>query len=269
MPDPSPLLQQIELLTREAGRRIMAWYGRDEAEALEKADGSPLTNADLESHAAITAALAKSLPGMPEPLPVLSEEGIEELEGTCWCKWPRYWLVDPLDGTKEFLAGNGEFTVNIALIEHCQPVLGVVHAPALERSWIGEGQSAWRRDGEGQPRIIRAAGTRGEPLRVVASRSHASAELEQMLDALGAVTRMSMGSSLKFCLLAEGSADLYPRLGPTMEWDTAAADAVLRAAGGSVQTFDGQPLRYCKKELRNPGFVAQSAAEIAWRAAVG
>jgi 3'(2'), 5'-bisphosphate nucleotidase len=179
--------------------------------------------------------------------------------------WRRYWLVDPLDGTREFIKKNGEFTVNIALIENGEPVLGVVYAPVMD--WLlvgGRGLGAqWQRGGaHGMAAVARA----GNPLRVAASRSHRDEKTQGYLDRIGAVDTFGLGSSLKFCKIATGEIDLYPRFGPTSEWDTAAAQAVLEAAGGGVYTLDGEPLRYNGKEsLLNPHFIAVGDRDIGWR----
>ena len=171
----------------------------------------------------------------------------------------RFWLVDPLDGTKEFISRNGEFTVNIALVEGGQPVLGVVLAPALGKVWWGAmGHGARMRDEAGE-RPIAARPRPAEGVVAVASRSHSDAQTEAFLDAQGVAERISAGSSLKFCLVAEGRADLYPRFGRTMEWDTAAGHAVLAAAGGRVTTRDGAPFLYRKPGFENPAFIAAGA----------
>jgi 3'(2'), 5'-bisphosphate nucleotidase len=231
----------------------------------EKPDGSPLTAADLAADAAIAAALARLCPGIP----VVSEEG-DARDAPA-----RFLLVDPLDGTKEFLAGNGEFTVNIALIEDHEPVAGVVLAPALGVLWAGAaGQGATRTELAPRPGGPGAASAPHDPVSdkirpvqvrprpaapvAVASRSHADAATEGFLARIGAGARRSVGSSLKFCLVAEGAADVYPRFAPTMEWDTAAGHAVLLAAGGRVEAPDGAPLRYgiAGRGWRNGQFIA-------------
>jgi len=169
-------------------------------------------------------------------------------------------LVDPLDGTKEFISKNGEFTVNIALIDGDGPLMGVVLAPAREKVWWGwRGEGAWLRNSEGKVTPIKVRPTPASGLTAVASRSHSDEKTEKFLDEVGATERMSAGSSLKFCLVAEGKADIYPRFGPTMEWDVAAGHAVLLAAGGHVTTLDGQPFGYRKPDFRNTGFIARTA----------
>lgn len=258
------LLDRVATLAHQAGAAILEVYHSSEHQVTYKEDASPLTAADLASHRAIVAGLEELEPR----LPILSEEGADmpfaERRG-----WRRFWLVDPLDGTKEFLKRNGEFTVNIALIEDGRPVLGVVYAPVLARTYLGlVGKGAWRSDGDKAPRSIIATGSSSTELQVVASRSHPSPELEALLAQLGEHRRLSMGSSLKLCLVADAAADFYPRLGPTMEWDTAAAHAVVRAAGGEVLDLQGEALRYNKEELRNPYFVVVGQRPVGWREAL-
>jgi 3'(2'), 5'-bisphosphate nucleotidase len=222
-----------------------------------KADESPVTAADQAAEAIILEHLARMAPGVP----VVAEEAAAA--GAAPQVAGRFFLVDPLDGTKEFVAGRDEFTVNIALIEQGAPVLGVVGAPALGRLFAGDvtrGEAFEIRGAGGAPGSARI------PMRVrpwppdgpvaVASRSHGSAETEAWLAAAAVAARVSIGSSLKFCLLAAGEADVYPRFGPTMEWDTAAGHAVVCAAGGDVHEIDGRPLRYGKTGFRNPSFIA-------------
>jgi 3'(2'), 5'-bisphosphate nucleotidase len=246
----SGLLATLAAVARAGGEAILPVY-REGILARAKPDGSPLTEADLAADAAILAGLARACPGIP----VVTEETLPAGDSAAG----RFLLVDPLDGTREFLAGNGEFTVNIALIEDHRPVAGVVLAPALGLLWAGaEGQGATRTDlatGKTQPCRVRP---RGRPPVAVASRSHADAETEAFLARLGATARRSVGSSLKFCLVADGEADVYPRFGPTMEWDTAAGHAVLAAAGGRVETPQRAPLLYGTggRGWRNPPFIA-------------
>ncbi len=253
--DPTTLRRRTVTIAREAGRAILEVYARD-FEVDFKADASPLTEADLASHRLITAALAELTPH----LPVLSEESAE-LPIETRRSWSTFWLVDPLDGTKEFVKRNGEFTVNIALISVGRPVLGVVHAPVLDVSYsAAEGEGAFKRDGLGEDRPIHTRAPNDRSLTVVASRSHSNAATESFLTAVGEhfdIELVSQGSALKICLVAEGTAHLYPRTGPTMEWDTAAAQAVLEQSGGIMSHFDRRsPLRYNKPELLNPHFVA-------------
>ncbi|MEL6710745.1 MAG: 3'(2'),5'-bisphosphate nucleotidase CysQ [Pseudomonadota bacterium] len=256
------LLNDVVNIAQTAGRAILAIYERDFA-VQQKADQSPLTAADLASHQQIIAALSELTPDVP----ILSEESAE-VPYAQRKTWSRYWLVDPLDGTKEFIRRNGEFTVNIALIEQGRPVLGVVYVPTSGVCYAGEvGIGAWKQQRSGERTKIYPALPCEQPLRVVASRSHVSAGLQQMLDQMNEYQLVSMGSSLKLCQVAEGAADVYPRLGPTCEWDTAAAQAVVEAAGGQVTDVTGQPLRYNQKDsLLNPHFLvfADQAAVAAW-----
>lgn len=248
-------------LARQAGDAIMAIYRQDFA-VETKGDDSPLTQADLAAHRVLVAGLSALTPDIP----VLSEEGAD----IPWSRrqtWPRHWLVDPLDGTREFIKKNGEFTVNIALIEHGRPLLGVVYAPALsELAWVGEaGIGAMRRQGD-QEDVIRCRQPACAPLRVAASRSHLDARTAAFLERLGECERVGLGSSLKFCRIAEGAADLYPRFGPTSEWDTAAGQCVLEAAGGAVLRLDASVLDYNRKDsLLNPDFIALGDAGLPWR----
>lgn len=258
------LAAQVSDIAREAGHVIMAIYQQDFA-IFDKADKSPLTEADLAAHNVIVAGL-KSI----SDLPILSEESAD----IAWSErsqWQRYWLVDPLDGTKEFIKKNGEFTVNIALIELGQPVLGVVYAPVLDSLYVGiVGEQAYKVENGQQSTINTAPHVSAERWKVVGSRSHQSPEIESFLAALdGDKELVAMGSSLKLCLVAEGRAHLYPRLGPTSEWDTAAAHAVVLAAGGSVTQLSfgqtpaqaTQPLVYNQKEsLLNPFFLVSAQA---------
>ncbi|WP_286342953.1 3'(2'),5'-bisphosphate nucleotidase CysQ [Ferrimonas sp. YFM] len=242
----------MEAIALEAGEAAMVHYGNPQTRY--KGDSTPLTEADLASHQVLVKGLSALTPG----LPILSEEsGVPDWEQRR--HWRRYWLVDPIDGTKEFIAENGEFTVNIALIDQGRPILGVVVAPALAQSFSGgPGLGAWLTQ-DGEKEVIAVVPRKRVP-RVVCSRSHPSAELASWLDALGEVETVSVGSSLKLCLLALGEADLYPRLGPTSEWDIAAAHAVLLGAGGALSLMDGGELRYnAKSSLLNPHFLARGA----------
>lgn len=241
----------IELAVR-AGHAILAIYNGDGYAIERKDDRSPLTSADIASHELILAGLRQRTP----ELPILSEEsatvGYEERR-----QWSRYWLIDPLDGTREFIKRNGEFTVNIALIEDGAPVLGVVYAPVIDVRYAGiRGIGAWKCVGAAPAEPIRVCALGSGPIRVAGSRSHADERLAAYLERLGEHELRPMGSSLKSCLVAEGAADLYPRLGPTSEWDTAAAQAVVEAAGGYVTDTALQPLRYNQTDsLLNPDFL--------------
>jgi 3'(2'), 5'-bisphosphate nucleotidase len=258
------LLDAVSGIARDAGRAILEVYARDFAVAL-KADRSPLTEADEIAHAIIDRRLRTLAPSVP----VLSEEAAPEASAGRR-SWTEFWLVDPLDGTKEFLKRNGEFTVNIALVAEHRATLGVVLAPALDRLYFGAvGVGAWRQDGAGVPEPIYVRRAARNPPVVVGSRSHASGELAGYLAALGPHEITPMGSSLKICLVAEGAADLYPRLGPTSEWDTAAAQAILESAGGRIIDTTGQPLRYnSKDDLLNPHFLAFGDQRRNWLAPI-
>ncbi len=256
------VLPALCAIARSAGAAIMEVYGREHTVEL-KADHSPLTEADRVSHELIRRGLA----GLPQALPVLSEESPPEAL-TRRREWTRYWLVDPLDGTKEFIKRNGEFTVNIALIDNHSAVAGVVLAPALGRLYYGAvGHGAWQEDGAQGPRAIQVRAAAAAPVRVVGSRSHPSGALAGYLAALGPHAITAMGSSLKICLIAAGEADIYPRFGPTSEWDTAAAQAILESAGGRMIDLAGRPLRYnTKDELLNPHFLAFGDQRRDWLA---
>ena len=247
------LLEDVMAITREAGALIMEIYRRD-FEVRGKQDASPVTEADEKAEHLIL----ERLNALQLQLPVVSEEaaaaGFVPEMGQC------FWLVDPLDGTKEFINRNGEFTVNIALIENGIPVLGVVFAPALDRMYAGAiGLGAWL-EMQGKRQAIECRSIPEDGLDVVASRSHGDADaLDQFLNGRLVRSLKSAGSSLKICLVAEGEADLYPRLGRTMEWDIAAGHAVLVAAGGQIHTLNGDVLSYGKRDLSNPHFYACSA----------
>ncbi len=243
------MLEEVIRLARAAGEEVLAVYDH-EAEFRTKHDGSPVTEADERAQRVICAGLEQLAPGVP----VVAEEGHDPDRSPA--PEGRFWLVDPLDGTKEFLSRNGEFTVNIALIEDRKPVLGVVLAPALGRLFAAEGETAIVEDEKGRRRIAaREVPDAGATL--ISSRSHGDPEaLARFTQGRTITASLSAGSSLKFCLVAAGEADLYPRLGRTMEWDTAAGDAILRAAGGRVTDLDGRPLEYGKPGFENPQFVA-------------
>jgi 3'(2'), 5'-bisphosphate nucleotidase len=256
------LIEPIVALAVDAGERILEVYATD-FDVQSKADESPLTQADLTSHNTIVAGLEALTPDIPiiseeDGLPAFAERG----------QWGRYWLIDPLDGTKEFVNRNGEFTVNIALIEKHRPVFGVVHVPVQNKTYMGcEGRGAERRDSDGTINKICVSAAAGNPVRVVGSRSHRGASLDAYLDRLGDYDLVPMGSSLKFCVVAEGGADVYPRLGPTSEWDTAAAQAVVEQAGGAVLQLDGKALAYNAKEnILNPWFIVVGAPDRDWLA---
>lgn len=249
---------EIIQAAQAAGKAIMKVYAKD-FEVYQKNDDSPLTEADLAAHRVIVDALDKLTP----ELPILSEES----ENAPWeqrRQWDRYWLVDPLDGTKEFVKKNGEFTVNIALIENGSPTWGVVDAPALGCTYHGgtATKGTWKITDDGETAIqVSQPPKDNKGWRIVGSRSHQSEDFKAFLDDFEQPEIKSMGSSLKICLIAEGEADLYPRLGPTSEWDTGAAHAVLLGAGGQLNVADsGEPLRYNQQDsVLNPFFIARGA----------
>ena len=264
-------LDDVCAIVREAGTAIMRVYDGPDFDVRMKSDDSPLTAADLAAHEVIVAGLTRIA-----ELPVLSEES----DAIAWSvrrSWNRYWLVDPLDGTKEFVGRNGEFTVNVALIDGGVPVMGVVYVPVTGVLYAGTrdagGRTAWVEDADGR-RPISTRGVDSSALTVVGSRRHGSDALEALVGRLGrhfgSVDMTSMGSSLKICLVAEGRADLYPRLAPTCEWDTAAAQGVLEAAGGRVVGPDFQPLRYnTKDDLLNPDFYVMGDTGLDWADLLG
>jgi 3'(2'), 5'-bisphosphate nucleotidase len=260
--DPSTLLKGVLDAVAAASTAILEVYAT--AHGVEyKADESPITRADRAAHDILAARLSLLTPSIP----VLSEEAEAAHDFAVRRAWPELWLVDPLDGTREFISRNGEFTVNVALIRGHEPVLGVVAAPALGLTYYAaRGHGAFRAQTESgaEPIHVRPA---ADPLVVVGSRSHRGDSLDGLLARLGPHEMRPMGSALKFCLVAEGSADFYPRLGPTSEWDTAAAQAVLEVAGGAVTTLDGTPLRYNQRDtLLNPHFIAYGDRDRRWAA---
>lgn len=248
-----PLLDEILAIARGAGRLVMDVYATP-FEVARKADDSPVTEADRRAEEHIVSRLARLDPGVP----IVAEESAAD--GTAPAAGARFWLVDPLDGTKEFASRNGEFTINIALVEGGEPTLGVVLAPALDQAYGGQrGFGAFAEAG-GQRRPIACRLPPAAGLTVVSSRSHGDAQaLERFLGGQRVAHSAFAGSSLKFCLVASGTADLYPRLGRTMEWDTAAGHAVLASAGGRVLQLEGAPLQYGKPQFENPHFVALGA----------
>lgn len=247
-------LRNVAMLGVKAGEEIMKVYSR-EFGVQYKEDSSPLTEADTASHRIIEEGLLALAPDIP----IVSEEGAG-VPYSARKEFRRFWLVDPLDGTKEFIKRNGEFTVNIALIEGAVPVLGVIYVPAKGTLYYGEkGRGAFRQERGGAPvRLERTHLPPESPVRAVVSRSHPSPEVEEFLKAYNVASSLEAGSSLKFCLVAEDRADIYPRFGPTWEWDTAAGHAIAEAAGCTVTMPDGSPLTYNKESLKNPGFVVSA-----------
>ncbi|MGK9231462.1 3'(2'),5'-bisphosphate nucleotidase CysQ [Inquilinus limosus] len=254
-PESLPPVEAVIDLARRAGRVVLEIYNSFDGATLRKEDGSPVTAADHAAEALILPGLRALAPEVP----VVAEEhcaahGIPAAA-------ERFWLVDPLDGTKEFLRRNGEFTVNIALVAGGVPVLGVVEAPAFDRRFWAAGGEAWQQQGDGAPQRIAARRPPEDGLVVLTSRSHGDdTRLDEALRGRRIAERRILGSSLKIALIAAGEADLYLRFGPTMEWDTAAADAVLRAAGGGIDDPTGHPLAYAKPGFLNAGFVAHGGA---------
>jgi len=257
------MLDKIKSIAVEAGRAIMHIYDTmpDDIGVQKKSDDSPLTKADLASNAVIVAGLEKHFPDIP----IISEENKNKSYDERK-HWNTVWVVDPLDGTKEFIKRNGEFTVNIALVKDGKPILGVVYVPATETLYYGsQGHGAWKEDSQGNRSHL--SNTKGhystlDQVTVVASRSHLSEAVEAFVEDLKAsgkeVTFLSAGSSLKFCLVAEGKADVYPRLAPTMEWDTAAAQAVCLEAGRRVIQHDTkEDLTYNREDMLNPWFIVE------------
>jgi 3'(2'), 5'-bisphosphate nucleotidase len=253
------LIPDVCAIAQRAAAAILDVY-ESEFAVEHKDDRSPLTAADLAAHRSIVDGLRALTP----ELPILSEESA----AIAWDErrqWSRYWLVDPLDGTREFVKRNGEFTVNIALIDIDQPVLGVVQTPVTGSiAWAWRGGGAWQSEAHGEPRQVRTR-PRTDPLIVAGSRSHGNPRLLGMLQQVGAHEIIPLGSSLKFLRIAAAEADLYVRLGPTSEWDTAAAQCVLEEAGGAVIDFQGNPLRYNRKaSLLNPEFIACGDRGVDW-----
>ncbi|KRG64896.1 3'-5'-bisphosphate nucleotidase [Stenotrophomonas humi] len=253
--------ERVIEIAEQAGAAIMQVYASG-FDVEHKADDSPVTTADLAAHRLIVQGLSQLTPDIP----VLSEESAQVAWETRR-QWSRYWLVDPLDGTREFIKRNGEFSVNIALIDGGAPVFGVVQAPVTGLVWHAErGVAAYRREGQQQD-VISTRVPPAVPLRVAASRSHRSERTQTLLSRMGEIELIAQGSSLKFCRIAEGTLDVYPRLGPTSEWDTAAGQCVLEAAGGVLLAADsGLPFQYNQRSrLLNGDFVALGDATLPWQ----
>lgn len=262
-------IEVVEQICIQAGQEILDVYNSESAPKVTiKGDNSPLTEADRRANALIVEQLLRRFPDIP----ILSEES-ESIDYSIRQNWSKYWLVDPLDGTKEFINRNGEFTVNIALIEQGTPVLGVVHVPVQGVTYSGQsGGGASKLHGDGRRETICVSRVNSDvAARVVASRSHRDQKVDRLLAEIAThmsePSVVSMGSSLKMCLVAEGSADIYPRFAPTCEWDTGAAHAVLLAAGGQIVELDFSPLHYNQKaELLNPHFIAIGDMSFDWQA---
>lgn len=258
--DPSQLLKPVVALVKQAGQRILEIYGSD-FQVDMKQDQSPLTKADLAANECLIAGLTALRPSHP----VISEES-EMVPYKDRRAWKTCWVIDPLDGTKEFIKRNGEFTVNVALIFEHQPVLGVVYAPVPDLCYFAaEGCGAYKQVGIATPTLIRVKDRLNSHITVVGSRSHQSVPLMLYLSRLGDHQLRPMGSSLKLCLVAEGAADIYPRIGPTSEWDTAAAHCIVNEAGGRVTDLKGEELHYNAREtLLNPSFLAFGDKSANW-----
>jgi 3'(2'), 5'-bisphosphate nucleotidase len=258
MRDRVALLREVRSVAEDAADIALSFYGRDDLAVAAKEDESPVTAADRATSDFICQRLSVLTAGIP----IISEEGAAEDIATLA---PEFWLVDPLDGTKEFIRRTGEFTINIALVENGRAVIGVVHVPVNGRSYLAAaGHGAARADRGGPENRIRSRAVDASNIVVVASRDHAGPQVAAMLRTLPGATTASMGSSLKFCLVAEGAADVYLRDIPTMEWDTAAAHCVVEAAGGGITTLEGEPLRYGKPSLRNPGLLTFGDTSYPW-----
>ena len=264
------LREAVIATARDAAAEILRVYDTC-FDVDHKADDSPLTAADLAAHRCI----AGRLEALTPDIPVLSEESADTIPTPVRRTWTRLWVVDPLDGTREFVKRNGEFTVNIALVDDGEVVFGVVQAPVTGALWHGtRGHGAFRREG-GDDVVLRTRAPAQAPLRVAASRSHRNERTEALLERIAEATGtagepVALGSSLKFCRLAEGGMDVYPRFGPTSEWDTAAGQAIVEAAGGVVLDPRGRPLRYNQRDtLLNGDFMALGDPALPWKEWVG
>lgn len=258
--NPGALLEQVVEVAAGAGQRILHWYERD-YRVREKPDRTPVTDADLAAHHALVAGLGVLAPGVP----IVSEEvpagALDERRN-----WPWYWLLDPLDGTREFIRGSGEFTVNVALMHHGRPVLGVIHVPVSGASYFAARDGgAFHQPNQGPARAMHTRATPAEPPLVAVSRARRGPRLHRFLTNLGPHHTIAMGSSLKSCLVAEGRADIYPCFGPTSEWDTAAAQCIVEEAGGWLVDLSMRPLRYNRRDsMLNPPFFACGARDYDW-----
>lgn len=256
------LREGVIALARGAAADILKVYAQD-FDVQHKGDDSPLTQADLASHRRIVAGLQALAPDIP----IVSEESAHATPAAQRLAWNQLWLVDPLDGTREFVKRNGEFTVNIALIEDGVPVFGVIQQPVGGGLWWADaGLGAFAHDADGNDRPLRSRSPAEAPVRVAASRSHRDERTSAAMARMGECDAVACGSSLKFCRIAEGAIDVYPRFGPTSEWDTAAGQAIVEAAGGVVLGLDGAPLRYNRRDtLLNGEFIALGDPALPWR----
>lgn len=264
--DLQSLVKATVSISRQAGSKILDIYGNEFTIDI-KEDKSPLTEADLAAHHFLT----NSIRDFEYCFPIISEESVEDLHFEKRKKWQTYWLIDPLDGTKEFINRNGEFTVNVALIHRHKPILGVVYVPVKDQCYFAaEGIGAFKQEKSDTPLPIQVRNKAPDTLIVVGSRSHKSKGLADYLEKLGDHELISMGSSLKLCLVAEGVADLYPRIGLTSEWDTAAAHCVVEQAGGKVIDIEGNPLVYNTKDcFLNPYFLVFGDSSRDWTSYAG
>ncbi|MCH8567400.1 MAG: 3'(2'),5'-bisphosphate nucleotidase CysQ [Balneolales bacterium] len=257
------MINKVIITAKQAGTAILKEYKKETSSVVDwKADDSPLTVADTAAHQAIVKGLQESFPDIP----VLSEEG-KSIPFSERKSWPKYWCVDPMDGTKEFIKKTGQFTVNIALIEYGLPVMGVVYAPAIDLLYYAvKGEGAFKKEKGQEPVKIRAERyyKKESDLSIVASKDHAGPAVKKLFEAYPLASARSMGSSLKFCLIAEGEANLYYRDVPTYEWDTAAAQAIVEEAGGFVLTRNGRPLEYNKENLLNPELITVGKEGKMW-----
>ena len=249
------IIEDIIRVSKDAGKSILDIYNSPNRDFELKKDSSPLTQADISSNTIILESLKRLTPKVP----ILSEED-SDIAFKERSNWKRYWLIDPLDGTKEFINRNGEFTVNIALISNNEPILGVIYIPVMDKIyWGAKNKGSYSINSDGKSTQINVSKDNGKVLRIVASRSHYNKNLDPILDSIGNYEIINVGSSLKFCSVASGEADLYIRLGPTCEWDTAAGEAILKFAGGIVVSTIGEPIFYnIKEDLINSNFIASS-----------
>ncbi len=259
---PQEWINHLHVLAAQAATEICKIYHRHDIQVTHKSDSTPLTEADLASHHILSHGLKLLTPNYP----VLSEENFDEVK-KIRCNWNTYWLIDPLDGTKEFLDNNDEFTINIALIHNHQPVIGCVYIPVTKKCYVAiSGYGAFKLDNGEQKSLIREANTSNiftNRLRIVASRRTGLEKIKQLTDQIKDYEIVHIGSALKLCFIAENKADIYPRFGPTSEWDTAAAHCILKETGGEIFDFNGQALRYNEKSsIINPDFVAVRCPEL-------
>tara|TARA_B100001758_G_C18415598_1_gene619307 strand:- start:4283 stop:5089 length:807 start_codon:yes stop_codon:yes gene_type:complete len=255
------IIADLTNIIEEAGRSIIHIYENYDSNYITKEDNSPLTKADTISNKIIMDGLRSLTPS----LPILSEEEAS-IPLSVRSKWNQFWLIDPLDGTKEFIKKNGEFTVNIALIANNQPIFGLIYVPVTKELYYGSDETGSYRIKDSNAERIRVRKSSSNDIKVVTSRSHSSDEVLSFIRKIKHASTISIGSSLKFCLIASGKADIYPRFGPTSEWDTAAGEAILKFAGGETLTMNNTPISYNQKESTiNPSFIAASSKELSMK----